>query len=357
MTSSPNPRIDQALAALDEGLFGGVQVTPLAADASTRTYYRVVDHRGLSTVLMRMAADPLKSDEVVDGERPTRMPFLDIAAYLAAGGLPVPGVLEVDLGRSAILLEDLGDVTLERALATGQDKAALYLQAVELLARMQAWADGHPDPGCVAFRRHFGEGLLRWELAHFDEWLLQAWAGVSPAAGERVELDRFYDQLTARVAALPRGFVHRDYQSRNLMVQDGGLRLIDFQDALQGPYLYDLVALLRDSYVAFRPHEVETLCGRYLDARRRVGLWTPSFGDLMQGFHLQALQRKLKDAGRFVYIDRVRKNPKFLPNIPRSLAYAREALERLEGMEAVREILAKYLPEHFGAKADATVAT
>jgi aminoglycoside/choline kinase family phosphotransferase len=327
---------------------GAVTVTALAADASTRTYYRVVPRQGPTCILMRMAADPLKSDEVVDGERPRRMPFLDVAAYLEAGGIPVPAVLGVDLSRSAILLEDLGDQTLERALASGGDKAALYRRAVELLADVQAWATAHPDPECVAFRRHFGEGLLRWELAHFEEWLLVAWAGARPTPGERATLDAFYDGLTSAVAGLPRGFVHRDFQSRNLMVQGERLRLIDFQDALEGPYLYDLVALLRDSYVAFTPDEVEAIARHYLAARQARGLWVPSFDALMRGFHLQALQRKLKDAGRFVYIDRVRGNPKFLPNIPRSLGYAREALERLDGMDAVREIVARYLPEHFG---------
>lgn len=348
MLQNPNELLDAALSCLEGQVLGGVSVVALAADASTRSYYRVTTPDAVTAILMRTGADPLKSDEVVDGERPARMPFLDVAAYLEAGGLPVPRVLGTDLSRNAVLLEDLGDSTLERALAAGADKVALYRKAIVVMADMQAWAAGHPDPDCIAFRREFGEKLLRWELAHFDEWLLMAWAGARPTSAERGELDAFYDRITAALAALPQGFVHRDFQSRNLMVQGDRLRLIDFQDALLGPYLYDLVALLRDSYVAFTPAEVEAIAREFLAARVARGLWTPSFDDLMLGFNLQALQRKLKDAGRFVYIDRVRGNPKFLPNIPRSLAYAREALERLDGMHRVQEILARYLPRHFG---------
>ena len=338
-------------AALD-GLAGtardGVRVAPMVGEASARSYVRIEADGMAPVVLMMLADDPLKSEEVVDGERPRRMPFLEVGEYLARGGMPVPAVLHVDLPRRAILLEDLGDVTVERALAAGEDKAALYHAAIELLADMQAWGERSPDHECVAFRRRFGEGLLRWEMDHFDEWLLRTWTGRTPTAGEKAVLDAFYDEVVRRLVALPSGLVHRDYQSRNLMVQDGRLRLIDFQDALAGPYMYDLVALLRDSYVAFEPEEAAGIRRHFREARLARGLWVPSAADLDDHFFLGAMQRKMKDAGRFVYIDRVKKNPKFLPNIPRSLAYAREALERFPEFGAAREVLAGFLPQHFG---------
>lgn len=325
----------------------GLRVTAMTGDASARSYARVEAEGEAPVVLMLLADDPLKSEEVVDGERPRQMPFLEVGTYLARGGMPVPEVLHVDLARRSILLEDLGDVTVERALAAGADKAVLYHAAVELLADLEAFGERSPDPQCVAFRRRFGEGLLRWELEHFDEWLLREWTGCVPTQAERSVLDAFYGEVVRRLVALPTGLVHRDYQSRNLMVQGGRLRLIDFQDALTGPYLYDLVALLRDSYVAFEREEAAGIRRHFLEARASRGLWVPGERDLEDHFFLQAMQRKLKDAGRFVYIDRVKQNPKFLPNIPRSLAYAREALERFPEFAAAREVLARYLPEHF----------
>lgn len=328
-----------------EGQGDGLPVAMLAADASNRTYYRISEPGRPTVVAMRLADDPLKSEEVVDGERPDRMPFLDVAEFLHRGGLPVPEILHVDLDNRLILLEDLGDLTVERALARGWDKASLYGAAVELAADLHAWADRASGSDCVAFRRHFGAGLLRWELEHFQEWGLVARTGQTPTPSEQAVLNAFYEDVVGRLVALPQGFVHRDFQSRNLMVQDGRLRLIDFQDALMGPYLYDLVALLRDSYVAFDPAEVKGLLGRYREARAARSLWTPTQDELEAGFYLQALQRKLKDAGRFVYIDRVKKNPKFLPNIPRSLRYVREAFDGLPEYSAAREVLARYCPE------------
>lgn len=322
-------------------------VTPLAGDASSRSYFRAPTPNGNTAIVMKMADDPLKSDEVVDGERPDTVPFLDVGAWLEKGGLPVPGVSYVDLDAGVIVLEDLGNLTVERALFFEHRKSVLYRDAVELMVRMQAWAESNPDPACIAFRRRFGTDLLRWELEHFHEWALLAWTGQTPTSGEREVLNGFYDGVVERLTSLPQGFVHRDFQSRNLMVQGDRLRLIDFQDALQGPYLYDLVALLRDSYVTFDAEEVATIQGIFLQERAAAGLWVPAADALKVDFQVQALQRKLKDAGRFVYIDRVKGNPKFLGNIDQSLAYAREALEHFPEFDDARDILAKYLPEHF----------
>jgi len=321
-------------------------VQRLQGDASSRTYYRVHGPDG-SLIAMKLADDPLKSDEVVDGERPKSVPFLEVEEYLRRGGIPVPDILHVDLDAGVLLLEDLGDRTIERALADGEDKLALYRAAISLMCDLHAYAARAPDPACICFRRRFGPKLLRWELEHFYEWGLVAWTGRTPTATERAVLDAFFEDLVRRLTSVPQGFVHRDFQSRNLMLQSGRLRLIDFQDALLGPYVYDLVALLRDSYVAFTREEVATLQRAFLAERRARGLETPDEAELRRHFQLQALQRKLKDAGRFVYIDRVKKNPKFLPNIPRSLAYAREALDELGSYDSAREVLARYLPESF----------
>ncbi len=321
-------------------------VARLQGDASSRTYYRV-SRDGRSVIAMRLAEDPLKSDEVVDGERPKSVPFLEVGAWLRRGGVPVPEVLHADLDAGVILLEDLGDRTVERALAEGEDKGALYRMAVRLMVEVHAHAARDPDPECICFRRRFGEGLLRWELEHFYDYGVVALTGRTPTPAERGVLDEFFSDVVRRLCALPQGFVHRDFQSRNLMLQDGRLRLIDFQDALLGPYVYDLVALLRDSYVAFDRDEVLALQRVFLQERAARGLVAPDPARLMDDFQLQALQRKLKDAGRFVYIDRVKGNPKFLPNVPRSLAYAREALDHLGGYEEAREVLARILPEHF----------
>ena len=153
-----------------------------------------------------------------------------------------------------------------------------------------------------------------------------------------------FDWLARTLAAEPVTLVHRDFQSRNLMLAaDAGaaLTVIDFQDALLGTRAYDLVALLRDSYVRLAPAEVDALIGFFVD---RAALSDPAA--FRRLFVLQTLQRKLKDAGRFVFIDRVRKNPSFLRWIPTTIGYVGEALAAAPAeLGEVREVLKRRISE------------
>mgnify|MGYP000499757489 CR=1 FL=1 len=326
--------------------FGEVCLQRLAQDASSRSYYRATKGDS-SFIIMVVHKDPLKSDEVVDGEIPKEMPFLDVQRFLKKGYIPVPDVLDFGKYDNVIVLEDLGDLTVERALQLGHEKERLYFDAIDLMARMHSYAEKNKGENCICYKRRFGDGLLRWELEHFYEYILCEWSERKPNAGHKKVLEGFFDKLVGMLTSLPYGFVHRDFQSRNLMLKDGRLYVIDFQDALWGPYIYDLVSLLRDSYVEFKKEEVLKFVDHFLDARKEVGLFCFDFETTLRHFHLQALQRKLKDAGRFVYIDRVKKNPKFLPNIPRSLMYAKEALDFLEDFKEAFEVLKELLPKYF----------
>ena len=121
------------------------------------------------------------------------------------------------------------------------------------------------------------------------------------------------------------------------MVLPGGEQaVIDFQDALLGPRQYDLVALLRDSYVELDAPFVEAMLRRYLARLAAEGGPRLAYGPFREIFDLLTVQRKLKDAGRFVFIDRVKKNPGFLVSIPASLRYVKDALARRPDLASSR---------------------
>jgi aminoglycoside/choline kinase family phosphotransferase len=321
-------------------------VKRLAGHASMRSYWRVGAFPD-SLVVMVMPPDA-KPEEVTNGAAPAADPFLDVQAYLARLGVRVPAVRAVieDRARGNLLvLEDLGDEMLETRLLAGDDPRPLYERAIDALARLRAAAEREPA-GCVAFGRAFEEELYRWELDHFREWLLEAWKGAALSPGERAVVDREFDRIARALSTEPRGFTHRDYQSRNLMVLPGGEQaVIDFQDALLGPRQYDLVALLRDSYVELPPELVTAMLHRYLEQLALAGGPRLEYGPFRETFDLLTVQRKLKDAGRFVFIDRVRKNPGFLVSIPASLRYVREAFGRRPDLAELQAILARHVPE------------
>jgi hypothetical protein len=318
-------------------------VKRLAGHASMRSYWRVGEPPASHVVMvMPVGAKP---EEVTKGGPPAEEPFVDVQRYLATIGVRVPAVLGFERDEGLMVLEDLGDDMLETRLLAGAPRAPLYEAAIDQLARLRAAAEARPG-GCVAFTRAFDRDLYRWELEHFVEWGLEAWKGGKLTPAARAVADRRFDAISAALDAEPKGFTHRDYQSRNLMVLPGGAQaVIDFQDALLGPRQYDLVALLRDSYVELDAPFVEAMLRRWLEKFHAAGGPRLDYEPFRATFDLLTVQRKLKDAGRFVFIDRVKKNPGFLPSIPASLRYVREAFARRPELRELQDVLAGHVPE------------
>jgi len=343
------PNLNRALGELYGQPVLSTEVIKLRGDASTRSYFRVrvadaPTGRPASIIAMLLPEDAFKSDE--GGKQPEnqRLPFLEVAELLESKGLPVPSIYVEDLANRIILLEDLGNVTFEQQLrrTPHSDWQRLYGGAIDLLADLHERCVDLPSASIVS-QRSFDRELLDWELDHFREWGLEAMFGPLDA-DQTATVDAAFATIVREIEAMPYGFVHRDYQSKNLMVgPSGALTLIDFQDALLGPRVYDLVALLCDSYVSLDLELQESMINRYA-ALRRI---PPS--TLRREFWHVALHRKLKDAGRFIYIDRVRENPDFLQWYPQSLVYVGRALAQAPGFGALERLLKETIPGFPGA--------
>lgn len=346
MEPSVRAALDAALAQILPGC-DVFDLCKIAGDASGRIYYRLTFKSGApmpSLVVMSFApADAFKSNEVqVPG--PKRNAFLDVGAYLARRELPVPAIYLADLDHGLILLEDLGDTQLfdvVKHAAPGEREAA-YREAIDLWIRWLLATGRSDDRDCLAFTRRFDRELLSWECWHYVEWGIEALYGVQLCPAEKAAIKRHFARLVEELEAAPTVLVHRDYQSRNLMRHRGALAIIDFQDALIGPLPYDLVALLRDSYVTLPPAELSRLIAYAHGELQRHGLCTLDEAAFTALFHAQTLQRKLKDAGRFVFIDRVKRNPWFLQHIPASLARVRAAFSKRPDYADLQDLLGRY---------------
>jgi aminoglycoside/choline kinase family phosphotransferase len=322
------------LAALVKAAFpqsGDLACTPMPGGASTRRYFRLnLSTVGGATAVAMFVPEGAKPEEVQKHFGDRRWPFLEVRDLLAARGVAVPKLIAEDTPHGWLLIEDLGDDTLANFLAkNAAAKPALYTRAVRDLARAQKELAKLPADSIVSTRA-FDEDLLLWEIHHFREWGLEA-RGTTLGADDRALFDGIADRLAKRIAGWPRGFTHRDYQSRNLMVRGESLVWIDFQDALLGPKVYDLVALLNDSYQQFDRAFVEARLDEYA---REAGLTSLARAELGRQFDLVTVQRKLKDAGRFVFIDRVKKNSSFLPFVEPTIAKVRSSLDRLKDDDA-----------------------
>jgi len=327
----------------------GYRIIKLKGDASYRSYYRLKPLEGDEGSCVLMQWDPAltsKSEEASGDQEIREFPFSNIQSYLHRGGMNVPDILKQSISEGMILLQDIGDTTMEKAIEVSdhEGKRSLYRQAIENLVSMQVLGASKPDPKCLAFGRAFDRKLYMWEFNHFIEYCIEERKGVKLCGDEKKEMEEQFEKISCELDSIPKGFTHRDFQSRNLMLIGGRMFIIDFQDALMGPPQYDLVALLKDSYIHISEKETEYLVEYYLSRRAEAGL--PLEKDTFwRGFRLQTVQRKLKDAGRFVFIDRVKKNPSFLPHIPQSLEYVKRYLDSEPDLSTLKKLIARHVPE------------
>ena len=309
------------------------RVVPLTGDASDRRYFRILLSDAPSIVLSLHAA-PFEFE---------KLPFVNVARLLAKMPVPIPGVLghAEDLG--VLALDDLGDVTLQAHLgaATPAEHAALYRQSVALVATLQKRGAELASDDYLPYGIAFDVEKLTWEMDFFTKHFLEAYRGVLLADDARSALRAEFATLVGTLAAEPRVLCHRDYHSRNLMLHDGRLYIIDFQDARMGPDTYDLVSLLRDSYVDLPEQTVAELIAYFLALKGVSG----QEQEFRARFDLMALQRNLKALGTFGYQTTARRNPVYIQYIPRTLRYVRTNLEQLPAFANLRDMLAVHVEE------------
>ena len=337
MADDTRARIDQFLT--ESGQADQVAtVLPLTGDASDRKYFRVLMRNAPTQVL---AVHP----QAIDFER---LPFANVARLYSSMPVPVPTILGHSDPLGIIALQDLGDVTLQAHLGTApfSEHKALYREAVTLIETLQRRGSELASRDYIPYGIAFDVEKLTWELQFFTKHFLEGYRGAVLAASTRDALAAEYSAIVEELAGEPRVLCHRDYHSRNLMLHEGRLYIIDFQDTRMGPDTYDMVSLLRDSYMDFTEQQVEDLIAFFLALRRQAG--APTSGEAREfrrRFDLMALQRNLKALGTFGFQTISRGNPVYIQYIPRTLNYVRSNMDRDPRFARLRQLLAEHLEE------------
>ena len=337
--SQPRERLDTFLAR--SGLERrAVTVVPLTGDASDRRYYRVV-LRDAPSLVLALHPEPFEYES---------LPFVRVASLLRTMPLPVPEIVAHAQDLGVLVLQDLGDVTLQAYLGAVQpaQHEGLYRQAVAFLEILQRRGAELASPDHPPYGIAFDVEKLTWELEFFTKHFIEGFRGARFTPSQQQALATEWRMLAEELAAEPRVLCHRDYHSRNLMLNAGDLYIIDFQDARLGPDTYDLASLLRDSYVDLPDERVEQLLGHFV-ALKREGMpddlpaaWEQSFRDR---FDVMALQRNLKALGTFGFQTTERGNPVYMQYIPRTLRYVRRTLAAHARFGRLQELLGEVVDE------------
>jgi aminoglycoside/choline kinase family phosphotransferase len=320
-----------ALAFLEKSLGSPVRLEEIAGDASSRRFYRATSGKKAGVLVVH--PEPLT----------TGAPLFSNHRVLKSIGAPVPGILARDPAHGLILMEDLGDVTLQKHLAgagprrRAAEASRMYRQACDLIILLHRKGAKALKPQDFAATCALDRERFLFELDHFHRHFILGHRQMAPAPADDAMLRAFYADLAETCDRLPRVYCHRDFQSRNLMVLRGRLGLIDFQDARMGPYTYDAASLLRDSSLDLDPGMVDEMLvhlGRALEV-------APD--ELRRDFDLMALQRNIKDLGTFGYMATVRGRREYLAYVPRTVRYVRNTLLRSRAYHVVYPAMERYV--------------
>lgn len=323
-----DPQLKARFAPLIQGTQPPTRITKLLGDASTRAYYRA-HYADETTAVVMVYPEPGSADERI---------FLEVQHFLRGLDLPVPEVLERYPAQGLVILEDLGDELLETVVRKRDETfwAPLYREAVGLLLLMRRKTAGLAS-GCIAFTLAFDEEKLMQEMGFFMTHFVNGFCGSRPSPLAAATLDEFFQRICRILAAEPRILTHRDYHSRNLIVQHQRLRIIDFQDARMGPAQYDLASLLRDSYVTVPEAVVDDLLDHYL---RSIKNDTDQSKERFRSiFDLMSLQRNIKALGTFGYQASVRGSTRYLSSIPRTARYVAGNIAKYADLDAYRSVV------------------
>lgn len=283
----------------------------LAGDGSDRRWYRMWGE-GFSVVMVdhgiRVGALPGEADA-----------FVNIGRHLYRRGLPVPRIIREDSVAGLVFLEDLGDHHLQTwvaSLSSPNEVFALYRQIIDLL--IQVWVKGGDgfDPAWTWQTARYDRGVIvEKECRYFIEAFVQRYCGRA-VAFERIKTEshRLADGILTAKAG---GFMHRDFQSRNILITSGQPRIIDFQGGRLGPVQYDLASLLIDPYVALSTEMREALLSHFIDRYRDL---TGEPREAIEAvYHLCALARNLQILGAFGFLVKEKNKAYFADYIPNAL--------------------------------------
>jgi aminoglycoside/choline kinase family phosphotransferase len=303
-----------------------VRFEPASADASFRRYFRLWESNGATRIVMD--APPDKEDVG---------PFLQVAALLERCGVHVPHVDAADGPRGMVLLEDLGSTPYLTRLRAGADPGALYADALSALRRIQV-----VGLEASSLLPPYDRAALEREMGLMPDWFCERHLGLTLDDSDRELLSRSFNFLTVEALSQPIVFVHRDYHSRNLMILvERNPGVIDFQDALAGPIGYDLVSLLKDCYIEWPRARVEQWVSQHRSQLRHTPVGAALSGsseqEFLRWFDLIGVQRHIKVLGIFARLWYRDGKQGYLPDLPRTLDYVRDTLQRYRELHALRD--------------------
>ena len=297
---------------------------PLQGDGSKRIFWRIT--ASVSGPRFIAMENPPKDDII----RRENFAYLMIGKHLHQKGVPVPGIYTYDLNQGWFVMEDMGPTNLQDVVFSKKGHLPVYKKLADHLLRLQIAGANNFDPAwCNQTERYNRQVMIKYEANYFRDAFLHLYLG---RKRQWPELEVSFNHLAETVSRADSSFLlHRDFQSRNIMISDGKIGILDWQGARFGPLGYDLASLLIDPYTDLPQPDRDTIFEHYLALiKKHNAAWTES---IKRYYPYLAMQRNLQILGAFSYLTRTIKKPYFETYIPAALRCLRGLLHEANDPE------------------------
>jgi len=287
---------------------------------------------GSGRKIIRLARGQLSAIGILYGVREENVAFLDFSRHFRRHGLPVPEIFGEALDHGAYLEEDLGDTTLFEFLSTHRagekiapEAVEAYRKAAAVLPRFQVEAGRDLNYKVCYPRGSFDRQSIAWDLNYFKYYFLRL-AGV-PFNEQALEVD--FGRLTKFLLSAQRDyFLYRDFQSRNIMLQDGQPFFLDYQGGRKGALQYDIASLLYDAKADLPPQLRQQLLEHYLEAL--AGFVELPRDAFLQHYYAYVYVRIMQALGAYGFRGFYERKAHFLQSVPYALKNLRWLLHNVE---------------------------
>jgi N-acetylmuramate 1-kinase len=311
------------------GLSGSVfiELSAFEGRGSDRTFFRLKWNPKNSAILVHY--DPKRGENTC---------YADIAVFLKDIDVPAARLIRHDPAGYLIVTEDLGDIDLWSLRTTPwETRQTLYQKTLAIVQRLHHFPEKNFPSGRVRLMEGFGPDLYRWERDYFMDHFVRGICGIELEPTFKKKLEAELSSLAERLSGTKRCLVHRDLQSKNVMIRDGEPFLIDFQGMRFGSLFYDLGSLLCDPYVTFSSREQDELLSFYYG----LSEWDLDWATFQNYFWEASAQRLMQALGAYGFLS-VKKGLKaYLDHIPSGLRHLQLVVSRVASLCRLRDLIAE----------------
>jgi len=306
-----------------------VHVVPLTEGGSERNFYRIFLSDGRTTVYMQY------SDQKEENKY-----WYDIAIFFKKIGINIPDIYFNEYGN--IFIEDLGNVHLYNLVKDGDEKNVLqyYFGALDQLLNLYLMGKNIYESNPFKISNSFNYSLYRWESSYFIDNLIKDYFHLEINNNLQDQLEFDFNFLANILSKEPVSLIHRDCQSKNIMIKNNRPYFIDFQGLRFGVPQYDLASLFEDPYVELT-HDAKTALLNYYIKKALI----KNSNKFLFIYRYCAVQRLMQALGAYAFLGEKKGKKDFLQYIPNGLKRLKDILDEGQDLHGIRELL-----NHISAK-------